>query len=118
MNKLKIKLYLFNLALLVTHEIDSSYWKEWKLFGIPGGIQVFLVVNFILILFFLIGSELVANSKKSAIIYSYIGFGRNCHILHSLVLYHRRKYGIPFAGFNYSPIINFNDINSSAIFSS
>lgn len=35
-------LYLLNFALLFTHEIDSAYWKEWDLFGIPGGIKSFL----------------------------------------------------------------------------
>ncbi len=25
-------LYLINSALLITHEIDSAYWKEWNLF--------------------------------------------------------------------------------------
>ena len=40
-----MNLYLLNFALLFTHEIDSAYWKEWELFRIPGGIQVFLVLN-------------------------------------------------------------------------
>ncbi|MBL1213351.1 MAG: hypothetical protein D8M61_08385 [Ignavibacteriae bacterium] len=64
------KLYLINFALLITHEIDSAYWHEWKLFGIPGGIQVFLLLNLIFILFFLIGAEAVANSKRSAIAFT------------------------------------------------
>ena len=25
-------LYLVNAVLLITHEIDSAYWKEWELF--------------------------------------------------------------------------------------
>ncbi len=50
MNKnLNIDLYLLNFALLFTYEIDSAYWKEWELFGIPGGVQVFLVLNFLLL---------------------------------------------------------------------
>ena len=48
-------LYLLNCALLFTHEIDSAFWKEWDLFGIPGGIQVFLVLNFLLLLVALFG---------------------------------------------------------------
>ena len=43
-------LYLLNFALLFSHEIDSAFWKEWDLFGIPGGIQVFLFLNFLLLL--------------------------------------------------------------------
>lgn len=45
-------LYLLNFALLFTHEIDSAYWKEWALFGMPGGIQLFLLINFALLLVF------------------------------------------------------------------
>ena len=30
-------LYLLNATLLIIHEIDSAYWKEWKLFHLPGG---------------------------------------------------------------------------------
>ena len=48
-------LYLLNSALLYSHEIDSAFWKEWDLFGIPGGIQVFVVLNFLLLLVALFG---------------------------------------------------------------
>ena len=48
-------LYLLNCALLFSHEIDSAFWKEWDLFGIPGGIQVFLFLNFLLLLVALFG---------------------------------------------------------------
>ncbi len=58
-------LYLLNLALLFTHEIDSAYWKEWELFGIPGGIQVFLVLNFLLLLVALIGFGELARGTRT-----------------------------------------------------
>ncbi len=38
-------LYLLNFVLLFTHEIDSAYWHEWELFGLPGGIQLFLALH-------------------------------------------------------------------------
>jgi tetratricopeptide (TPR) repeat protein len=41
--------YMLNLTLLITHEIDSAYWQEWDLFGLPGGIQLFLVLNLLLV---------------------------------------------------------------------
>lgn len=34
-----------NAALLVTHEIDAAYWKEWELFGLPGTEGGFLVLH-------------------------------------------------------------------------
>jgi hypothetical protein len=34
-------IYMINAILLISHEIDSAYWKEWELFKLPGGIGVF-----------------------------------------------------------------------------
>jgi hypothetical protein len=59
-----VNLYLLNFALLFTHEIDSAFWKEWELFGIPGGVQVFLILNLLLLLIALFGfKELLEGSK-------------------------------------------------------
>ena len=38
-------LYVANAALLLVHEIDSAYWREWDLLGLPGGEEGFLVVH-------------------------------------------------------------------------
>jgi len=69
--RLLIRLYTVNLAILITHEIDSAYWKEWNLFGLPGGIQFFLLVNFLLVLFFLYGLDRVIQWTSSARLFSY-----------------------------------------------
>ena len=61
-----INLYLLNAALLFTHEIDSAFWHEWDLFGIPGGIQVFLVLNFALLIVALYGFQQVVLATKTA----------------------------------------------------
>ncbi len=63
-------LYLLNFALLCTHEIDSAYWQEWKLFGIPGGIQVFLVLNLVLVLVGLYGFQQLLRGAKSGLWFS------------------------------------------------
>ena len=47
--------YLVNSVLLINHEIDSAYWKEWKLFKLPGGISFFLVLHFIILFIVLFG---------------------------------------------------------------
>ncbi len=41
-------LYVANAALLVVHEIDSAYWREWDLFRLPGGRPAFLAVHVVL----------------------------------------------------------------------
>ncbi|MBE0695589.1 MAG: hypothetical protein IH586_01575, partial [Anaerolineaceae bacterium] len=63
-------LYLLNLALLFTHEIDSAYWQEWKLFGLPGGNQLFLLLNFLLIAVGLYGILPVFRQDRSARFFS------------------------------------------------
>ncbi|MFF8818411.1 DUF6713 family protein [Leucobacter sp. NPDC015123] len=30
---------------LIIHQIDAAYWQEWDMFGVPGGVQGFLVLN-------------------------------------------------------------------------
>jgi hypothetical protein len=37
--------YLVNAILLILHEMDSAYWKEWDLFGLPGSIGTFLTIH-------------------------------------------------------------------------
>ncbi len=36
-----IPLFINRLA----HQADASYWKEWEMFGLPGGIQLFTIFN-------------------------------------------------------------------------
>jgi len=51
--------YLANAVVLINHEIDSAYWKEWELFRLPGGITGILILHFPLLLFVLYGLVLV-----------------------------------------------------------
>ncbi len=67
-----LRLYLLNTALLATHEIDSAYWKEWDLFGIGGGIEGFLIINFILVAALLYGFTRLADGFRSGIAFSVI----------------------------------------------
>jgi len=70
--RIAVKLYLFNLVLLITHEIDSAFWHEWNLFSLPGGIGLFLILNFVLILVFIYGFERVVGWHSGAKTFSYI----------------------------------------------
>lgn len=65
-------LYLLNIALLFTHEIDSAYWKEWILFKIPGGIQIFLILNFLLLIAGLIGFREAEKGTKNGRVFSVV----------------------------------------------
>lgn len=42
------KLLTLTLALIIGHQIDAAYWHEWDMFALPGGIQLFDLMNVIL----------------------------------------------------------------------
>jgi hypothetical protein len=65
-------LYLVNSALLFTHEVDSGYWQEWQLFDLPGGIQMFLVMNFVLVIIGLLGFKYVVLQRRAGVWFSLV----------------------------------------------
>ena len=65
-------LYLLNSVLLINHEIDSAYWKEWELFKLPGGIAGFLLLHFPLLIFVLYGLVLVSRQSPAGLVFSSI----------------------------------------------
>ena len=76
MYKLLTLIYLINATLLIVHEIDSAYWEEWKLFGLPGGLQGFLLIHVPLIALILYGLlEVNVRSLQGNIISMVVGFG-------------------------------------------
>jgi hypothetical protein len=72
MEEIVLWLYLANSVLLINHEIDSSYWKEWDLFGLPGGIAGFLALHFPLLFFILGGLVLVSRGSAAGSIFSLV----------------------------------------------
>ena len=63
-------LYLINATLLIIHEIDSAYWKEWDLFGLKGGVGGFLLLHLPLLGAILYGLVLVAQRTIAGLILS------------------------------------------------
>jgi len=72
MHNLLVWLYISNAVLLIDHEIDSAYWKEWKLFKLPGGITGFLLLHVPLLFFILVGLVLVTKNLFSGLVFSFI----------------------------------------------
>jgi len=64
-------LYLANSVLLINHEIDSAYWKEWELFRFPGGLTGFLLLHFPLLFLILLGLILVYRHSWGGLIFSF-----------------------------------------------
>jgi hypothetical protein len=63
---------LANLAFLIVHEIDSAYWHEWAVFGLPGGIQFFLVLHIPLMAVLFWGFWRVVLWTRGAKVFSFL----------------------------------------------
>lgn len=58
--------YFMTMLLLVLHEIDAAYWHEWDMFGLPGGIQGFLLFNALVIPVLLLGYRSIVTERETA----------------------------------------------------
>jgi len=65
-------LYLTGAVLLIVHELDSVYWKEWDLFGLPGGVTGFLLIHIPLLFLGLYGLVLVFQRTLAGLIFSLV----------------------------------------------
>jgi len=65
-------LYIINATFLITHEIDSAFWKEWELFRLPGGISGFLLIHLPMILFIMLGLTWLVHQQQAGLIMSLI----------------------------------------------
>jgi hypothetical protein len=58
-------LFLANAVVLLAHQIDAAFWHEWVLFGLPGGIQVFVLLNLPIVALVLYGQRALALGRAS-----------------------------------------------------
>ena len=63
-------LYLINAVLLICHEIDSAYWREWEMFKLPGGEGFFVLLHFPLVFVVLYGLVLVWEGATAGLVIS------------------------------------------------
>jgi hypothetical protein len=64
MNALTI-VFIINATLLILHEIESAYWKEWEILRLPGRITGFILIHIPILLLMFYGLTEVA--KRSSI---------------------------------------------------
>ncbi len=57
-------LYILNATLLLLHEVESAYWKEWEILKWPRGLTGFLSLHIPIILILLIGVYPVAGQTR------------------------------------------------------
>ena len=88
MKDLLVWIYIANAVLLIIHEIDSAYWKEWDLIGMKGGITLFLILHFPLVFAVLYGLLEVSRGTFSGSVFSLMlaGIGIIAFVLHMYFL--------------------------------
>ncbi|MFH0926658.1 MAG: DUF6713 family protein [bacterium] len=64
--------YFVNFVFLANHEIDAAFWKEWDLFRLPGGLNGYLLFNFLVTPLFAYGLILVFWQTTGGVIFSLI----------------------------------------------
>ena len=81
-------IYLVNAVVLINHEIDSAYWKEWELFRLPGGVTGFLILHFPILVFVLYGLVLIRERAPAGLICSLVlsGGGIFAYSIHTLFI--------------------------------
>lgn len=71
MNELLFWLYLCNATVIMCHEIESAYWKEWEMFRLPGGLTGFIVLHIPLVFLILWGLVEVRNGSMAGLVISF-----------------------------------------------
>ena len=81
-------LYLVNAVLLIVHEIDSAYWKEWELFRLPGGIGFFVLLHIPLVGAVLWGLLEVYDRTAAGLVFAFVlaGAGIFAFCIHMLFM--------------------------------
>jgi hypothetical protein len=69
-------LYVVNATLLLLHELESAYEKEWEILKLPGKITGFLLLHIPIIIILFYGLiEIEKNSNIGLILGVILGFG-------------------------------------------
>jgi hypothetical protein len=63
-----IVVYILNLMLLVLHEIESAYFKEWEILKLPGGITGFLLLHVPILAVFFYGLAAIALASDLGLV--------------------------------------------------
>ena len=61
-------IYILNATLLLLHEIESSYEKEWEILKLPGRITGFLIMHMPIILLFFYGVIEIEKGSMTGLI--------------------------------------------------
>ncbi|MFC2134433.1 DUF6713 family protein [Bacteroidota bacterium] len=89
--------YIINASLLLLHEIESAYEKEWEILKLPGKITTFLLLHVPIIIFLFYGLlEISAGSSAGNIIGIITGVcGLIPFIVHKILVKREDHFNLP-----------------------
>jgi hypothetical protein len=89
--------YIINVTLLILHEIESAYEKEWEILRLPGKITGFLLLHIPIMAIFFYGFYCVMNYPQTkAVISIIIGIaGFIPFFVHKVLLNKKDKFNKP-----------------------
>jgi len=64
--------FMINATLLILHEVESAYWKEWEVLKLPGHITGFIIIHIPILLLMLYGLIEVEKQSPSGNIFCLI----------------------------------------------
>jgi len=90
-------IYIINATLLLLHEIESAYEKEWEILKLPGKITGFLLIHIPIIIFIFYGLiEIENNSTVGIVIGIILGItGIVPFIVHKLIIKTPSQFDLP-----------------------
>ena len=106
--------YIVNATLLLLHEIESAYEKEWEILKLPGKITGFLLLHIpIIILLFYGLTEIERNSTLGLIFGIILGIGGVIpFIVHKIFIKTHDQFNLPVS----NAIIYLNIISGISLF--
>ena len=86
--KLAERLFLANALVLIAHQIEAAYWHEWDMFFLPGGVQLFVLLNIPILFVVFMGYRAQLLALASARVYTGVlaGCGLFAAVFHGIHL--------------------------------
>lgn len=82
--------FIANASLLILHELDSAFEREWEILRLPGGISGFLLLHIPILLFLFYGTILLERGSTAGVPLSiFAGIGGTVPLLVHKVLVKR-----------------------------
>jgi hypothetical protein len=94
MDKLFVFFYILNVTLLILHEIESGYEKEWEILKLPCKLTGFILLHIPILFFFFYGLYFVIQYPQTRTIISVLlgSIGFIPFLVHKVIIYRREHF--------------------------